>query len=254
MCTPRPPAPDPPLPCTHPTLEVIESSLYVSDLFRAVLGSGAACRGAVAPDVRVRYALGPEGDPSGDFCALQVSGDGDGDGFVSVPLSRSAVPPARGAALNRLAAALAAADAAGAAARERLNFPVDRPRCAARLAAARDDRSPGALQAYDYAGVCVLFAAGVALSLAAKALQARPSGRRRRRRDPHPQPQPSPQAPDGGKGGDWPGGHAGAPTGGGGGGGESAAAGVAVAVVSEDAAAAAAYGVSDAGIELRAGV
>ena len=109
------------------TFVVLPSSLP-SDLFNAI--QNGTCAGGVAPDVALRYALGP-GDASGQYCQFQPVGGLLSQNFYAIPFSRnsSVVTPPVMQALNALASnAYAFGDYAVGASMP--SFPHERPACA----------------------------------------------------------------------------------------------------------------------------
>jgi hypothetical protein len=131
-----------------------------------------ACAGAVSTSADVAYALGAEGDPNGALCNLVPVGPVLGDSIFALPLTANTTQLPAGAAdaLGRLAAlAVASGNYSAQALAQFMPSESNRPQCAAEAAAsdaAVAFAASGALGIADVAGVFIVQAVGVVLSLA----------------------------------------------------------------------------------------
>jgi hypothetical protein len=104
---------------------VVLPSALTSDLLDAI--ASGQCSGGVAPDVHLRYALGPQ-DPLGKYCDLEVTGGLLSENYFAIPFSRGSVSRDVVNAMNSIAAnAFAYGDYAVGA--SMASFPHARPSC-----------------------------------------------------------------------------------------------------------------------------
>jgi hypothetical protein len=104
---------------------VVLPSSMVSDLLEAV--ASGQCAGGIAPDIHLRYALGPQ-DPEGTFCDMQITGGLLSQNYYAIPFSRTSVSRDMVNAMNSIASnAFAYGDYAVGASMP--SFPHERPSC-----------------------------------------------------------------------------------------------------------------------------
>ena len=141
------------------------NSDFASDMARAVLSPSVPCAGAIVPEARMRYALSAEGDPAGEFCDLEITGEPLGYTFAAIPFSNG-VAIERRESLNKLVVGVMSSGAYSWSVQREVNFPLDRPQCASRRQPFR--HTPGTLSLREFSGVFLLVALGLAISLIAK--------------------------------------------------------------------------------------
>ena len=143
----------------YPTVKttLIPGSIY--SLLDAILDG--TCLGAVAPDVVIKYALGPDGDAAGAYCGLETKGELLNAAFYAIPFNPASVAPAVVAGLNTLALQLLANGSYTAQAA--LNFPdaIGRTQCEVAAAVAS---LTSALTLTDMSGIFFVQALGLAVA------------------------------------------------------------------------------------------
>ena len=112
------------------------------------------------------FLMGPEGDPSGQWCALEMVGRGLSNGFYAIPFNTHFPLPLL-ASLSALAATVVTDGTLDAVNTAANNFPTARPNCFAAIAARAQlaaSQTVKSRSVKDFAGVWLVLAAGVCLA------------------------------------------------------------------------------------------
>ena len=117
---------------------------YTADLLHAVLDPDSPCPAAVAPDLLLKFTMGPEGDPNSTFCSLVITGAVLNQGFFSIPF-RNSLPLAQLDSLNALVSEVINNGMYDQAQLAENDFPTERPNCQGATATAGSGLNGGAL-------------------------------------------------------------------------------------------------------------
>ena len=141
---------------------VVLNSVEMVDLLNAV--QNGTCAGGVAPDVMLRYALGPQ-DPYGQFCNLDFTGGLLSQQYYGIPFNRNS-PAVNNNVLDAMNAIAANAFAYGeyATLASMAAFPQERDACAG-FTAAQATNPLAALRIRQVSGIFFLIAFGFGTAL-----------------------------------------------------------------------------------------
>jgi hypothetical protein len=145
---------------------IVIPGMHGVDLFRAITDPSIPCTAGVMPNVLASFLLGPEGDPSGQWCNLEIVGRGLSNGFYAIPFNTHFSLPLL-ASLSSLAATVVTDGTLDAVNTAANNFPSARPNCFAAIAARAQlaaSQTVKSRSVKDFAGVWLVLAAGVTLA------------------------------------------------------------------------------------------
>ena len=150
------------------TLHVVNSG-NEADMLPLILGSGAACGGAVARDSALNFLLGPIGDPDGQFCSLSTVGGTLNQNFHAIAFN-SRFPLQRLAAMRALVSSVVSDGTYASAMASEYSFPKQRTSCAT-TAGVLDTSGSLELSIVEFSGVFVILALGGIICLVVHVIQ-----------------------------------------------------------------------------------
>ena len=137
-----------------------------ADLFRAITDPSTPCTAGIMPSVLASFVLGPEGDPDGQWCEIEVVGRGLSNGFYAIPFNTHFPLPLL-ASLSSLTATVVTDGTLDDVNTAANNFPSARPNCFAAIAARQQLAASQTVKSRtvkDFAGVWLVLAVGVTLA------------------------------------------------------------------------------------------